>query len=385
MAAGCGKKTIDLTLHNAAEDPLSMSVGGAKKNGLPMPEAQLGTIPPNGKITKTFKRRPGESYIVKGALPGSAEVFEESRSVLKSDEKRSAQDIEVKPQIGTTLNLTSAQQTLANAFARLGPNRGFTLVQLNDALASRFGALIVVLPADTAVKGSEPQELFRLQPGRFSPRVAADEFQYPIDSDQRTVDITESLGSKMALSLPLLGALGLNPNSETVYKLSWNLTNFGPVEKRDPSNWDYIHGMAALDDTVRAHLVDILTSNPRAELLYANKMYVIGSAEFTYQLAKKLGIDAKADAGTIYSASAAWSYTSTTATTTKYQTSVLNMDGILLKPQLVRAPAGHPVPGGVLMSREHNILGGNATYLVLQPGESVAVPRSLSGDEKTSR
>lgn len=224
---------------------------------------------------------------------------------------------------------------------QLGPNVGFTPIPLQNGLDTIFGALIVV-PVATPGSSSQPY-LFKLTPGQFSPKVAIADFRYPNDNVSSSMQIDGSFSSKVGATVPLYGSLSLDSSSSSVYKVNYTLSNFGMVEKPEPSNWTYSTGIQNLSAADKTRLYDALRNNPGSTLLYVNKIYVVQQVTFGVSQASKLAVDAKLDVGSVVTATGAYSFSNSSEKTTSFTETIVNIGGIAIQLDVASVSATNTV------------------------------------------
>lgn len=334
--SGC-PHDVELTLHNADSQALAPSITTKKSNGLNDRTISLGSVQPDASITQKFKVDDDGSFAVAAAIPSSATVFDEpSHTVTSSDPKPLTVNVQMKVSLGRRWDPSSVQAQLSNLFSQLGPDIGFKPVPVDLALDTYFGGLYVFGPE---AEGFPVK--FQLNAGSFSPKVQ--HLTYPSTSSQSSADMSRDLEAKISGSAPVFGKISTYTGTSDVYKFNFDMHGFGMVPKVEPDGWSYATALNGLSQQNRDSLCAALAGNSNSRLLYVNTMYVIQAATFDYQDAQKLSAGVTADAGSIVTASGAYTYSNSRRDNQSYQTSVINLAGVTWKPgELSICPGAHP-------------------------------------------
>src|SRR5437879_1428854 len=117
LIALCGtaigrSKDINLTVTNPTETTLDVSVVIKNKKKIVKQEIQLGTLNQNGQITRRFKVDVDGEFTVNAFLHNSAQVFDETKTVLKSDPSPLATTTTLSIKYGNLLKIETAQTVL---------------------------------------------------------------------------------------------------------------------------------------------------------------------------------------------------------------------------------------------------------------------------------
>jgi hypothetical protein len=206
----------------------------------------------------------------------------------------------------------------------MGKDIGFDPVDLNDALASVFGGLFVFIPPSG--NQTELQPLYSVSPAVFDRVVTADELHPNGGNVTDDVKISAQGASSAAANFPIFGKIGIDTTSNSVYEVSWTLSQFGMVDK-PPKNFTLAGGLQKLAQGDKDAICSRLKNNVGAEAIYVNQMYLIKSAVFQTTQGKQLTVGAKLDAGSIISGSTAWTFDNEGKHTSSFPDVVLNIVG----------------------------------------------------------
>lgn len=322
LIAGC-TTTVNLTARNVETFPQDVLVTVKDDMGQKTGEIFLGIVQPDKEVMKTFDVKHGGQFTVISRVPRSADIFETTQTVTKSDKDPLNVTIDLKKQ-GEFLDDATAMQAVSNAFSKLGPNVGAYPVNVSNALRTIWGALIVVTPGQGAKEGIIHQ---KLNPGQFSKPVTLERFSYPHSEDKQTIKISAKAAASLAASFPLWGSLGFNTSSDSVYEIDWRMEGFGMVEKEEDPNWNYLTAYQKLPPDIKKALTFTMEKNPGSVMMYVNRIYVIEIADLSIKSGARQDFGTKLEAGGVITGTGAYTFSNVQAKNQRYKSVVLNFGG----------------------------------------------------------
>lgn len=334
------EKTINLTVSNPTDARLKVNVLVKKSNGTVKRNLELGNVSTNAQVTRTFKVDVDGQFVISALIPGSAQVFEEAVSVLRDDPNPRAVTSTI-VLTGHTIDPERSAETLRNLFGRLGPNVGFSPIQVNDALRTVFGGLYLI---SSPSRDGDAVVHFKLTPTQFSTVTPPDQFQFPGNNDRSTLDILTSATSSVAVTVPVISQIGIDFSRTTAYRIDYELAGFGAVEKIEEAGSSYATRLAALSTENKNALCQSIIRHPTAKLLYINKIYVIQNARFETKQGQRIASGVRASASAIVTGNAAYEYSNEQGRITNFVASVVNIEGVELS---FTAPSAGGVTGAV--------------------------------------
>jgi hypothetical protein len=337
---GCST-TVNLTVHNPEKFQQEIRLALKDSIRTPLNEIHLGTVDPNQERKEIFKVEHGGEFTIISRIPRSADVFSTTRTVTKNDPDPYNLTVNLTKQ-GEFLDESYALDAINSSFRRLGPNVGAYPVDLNNALETLLGALVVVTPGEN---GQEGIVHHRLTPGQFSRPVSLEQFRYPSNSDKKTVKLTGKTAAKISSSFPLWGGFGIESDSDTVYEFDWEMNGFGMVQKPEDPNWNYIMGFNNLDHSLKYQLTSTVEKNPGAVIMYINQIYVLKRAELKIKTGTKLTAGSQVDAGSVITFNGVYTFQNSTTENKLFESSVINFGGSRIVTAIkVNTPSSYTPP-----------------------------------------
>ena len=339
LLASCACTThVKLTVRNPQPVAQDVTVNILDDHSIRTSSLALGRVAADGgQVNQEFDVRHGYQLQITGTLPGGVQASPSPPRTVNSspDPFVYSWDLEL-PQY---LSDDAAEGTIQASFERLGPKiPGFDPISVDNALATWFGALIVV-PVDpqTHIPTGDTL-LFHLPPGQFGPSNTTAPFRYPPGSRHETIRITNTGAARAAAQFAGFG-LAVEGETGDVLEIEWLIDGYGVVQRED-RNWNYIEGFNQLSPVLKQALFRALADNPSSQVIYIDKLYVINQATFNIKEARRLAAGMQLNALSIVTASGTYSFESTTARTKTRFTSVLNVGGIPVNIQIIEPASG---------------------------------------------
>jgi len=324
---GC-TTTVKLATTNAEKWPVNVTAMVKDKNGFAKKEIDFGLIQSQQKILlPDFEVDDDGQFDIVANIPGSATIFKEPRSIIGKPDP-DAEIITIYNQ-GGYADDTKSLNILSNSFQKIGDDIGATPRDLQDALSTVFGAIVVAIPN----ANDKPGKILRtVTPGQLGVDIAGLS-EIPTFQNEESQQVT--LSGKAALqaksNVGPYAAFGGEYNDDSLYTLDWSLRGFGIVQKHDnDQNKQYIIQLKKLAPEVRQDLYNILQDNPSAKLYYINKMYIIRNADLTIKEHKKIQSKADFNAANIATGTGVFSSETVQESKKHYGDVVLNFFGDVL-------------------------------------------------------
>jgi hypothetical protein len=105
------------------------------------------------------------------------------------------------------------------------------------------------------------------------------------------------------------------------------MTGYGMVQRADPPDWNYIDATNQLSPSLKDALFTVLSENPKARVIYVDKLYVFRSATFNIREGRRLTAGTQIGALSVVTASGAYSFESSNIKVKSREASVLNVAG----------------------------------------------------------
>jgi hypothetical protein len=321
MLTGCHKR-VTLTINNPTVSDLVVDIHPQDEQKFSQADISAGTLPKSGgTATKSFTVPKKGGYEVTATLPASAQVFDQSFSVLGDTDP-----------VTKTINLSIGPATipttgdnLKGLFGKLGDDRGFVPHDLGNALNTIVGGLIVFAP----VSGSqtEPEIRFQLTPAQFSSVMDLNGFPFVGADDAADDEVKKDDTTDLASSVPIYGSLSAHFEVGSLYKVHSELKGYGAINKPEAANWNLEDALEKLSSAQKKGICAAMKDDT-ATMLYINEVYALQLANFNYQKGQTIAMGAKADGASVISGNTAYSFASSEIKNFSVQAVALNFNGI---------------------------------------------------------
>ncbi len=345
LLPGC-MKAVNLTVKNPEELTYAVSVVKQDKGGVE--NIELGNIEPKGTKEGKFQIKAGGDFEVRASIPNSALVYQEKRTVTRSDPDPISYIATISPE-GRKLsdfNLDAIKKELMD----IGPGYGFDALSLRKALQAFFGAVIV---ASLPKKGTERAIIHCLiTPKDLKNAVKYEDWKWPVTSKDWESAVTANNALQLTANIPLYANFTIGTGGDSIYKFKSILTGFG--KEYNENGFD----STRLSARQKKELSNALLDYPGSELMYINAMWVIKSGYTEIYKGTKLSFNAKADASTFLTVNGAYKFSSESSDKQQYDETALTFWGLKLSPSVLKEevviPAASPehkeVPVGPVKS-----------------------------------
>jgi hypothetical protein len=319
-----GRKTpVELSLRNKADVAVDPRVEVQSKTGARLETINAGSLEPNATSPVKLTVKNGNAIQVMAALPTSVDIYRSALLTITGDEKPTRRNFDLVVQ-GRTVDDSQALQKLSKSFKALGDDIGAAPLTLQNALATRIGALIVAIPA---VANREAKILHVVEPNVLGVKVLQlEDVQFPNTNETETVTISGSSAIKATANVAV-ASFGFSWESSKVYQMKWVLRGFGQVNKIEDPTKSYIAQFNALAPERKAAIRGLLDANTDAKIYYVNRMYVIERAELFVKEGQKVVGSGQLSASSVVTASGAYSFENVAEQNKGYGPVVLNYWG----------------------------------------------------------
>lgn len=304
IITGCSA-TVNLIVQNEEKYPLSAKVIVNDEKGFEKESVSIGEIKGNTEARNSFKVKNGNSFKVLANIPESGIVYSGEQITVTGEVDPFKKEVVIKNR-NKSLEDNKSFETLSRSFKNTGDDIGARPLDLQNALDTRFGALVVAIPSSNGIKG---KILKSITPRELGVRMMTqEELRYPRTNETEQVEISGTFASKANANYGPIGNFGFAFDSESVYQMKWVLRGFGSINKLEDIEKSVQTQFNAMKEIVRSDIVDILRKNPTAKLYYINQMYVLERAEMFIKKARKVQANAEFDAANIVSGSAVYTF-----------------------------------------------------------------------------
>lgn len=318
------KTTVDLRLRNETRTTVEPRVEVLSASGARVQTLYAGLLAPNTSNVTRFKIKKGESFKVAAAIPGSCDLYKGAPTTVTGTSNPLTADVHIVSQI-LFLDDSQAFDKLAQSFKQVGDDIGAAPINIQNALDTRIGALLVAVPS----AGNQPPRILHVvEPNVLGVKVMElKEIDYPRTNETEQVTISGTSAAKAAANFGPIAHFGVAFDTAKLYQLKWVLRGFGQVNKTEDPRRTYVYRFNALPQERKTLIKDLLTKNPQARLYYVNRMYVIERAELFTKEGQKLSSTGELAPGAIATASGAYTFENTTEQNKGYGPVVLNYWG----------------------------------------------------------
>ena len=318
------KTRVELTLDNESKLALEPRVEVLSKAGARSQTISAGTVAPDGSAKATFKAKKGSSFRVAASLPGSFDVYKGAPTTISGTEDPLVRTIVITAE-GRFIDDSESMNKLSQSFKKLGEDIGATPINMQNALDTRVGALLVAVPA---ANSKPPQILKVIEPNVLGVKVLQlQDVEYPRTNETEQINISGSTATKAAASLGAIAQFGVNFDSSKIYQMKWVMRGFGQVNKKEDADKTIVARFNVLPDAEKQQIRSLLSNHKDAKLYYINRMYVIERAELFTKEGQKATGTGDLSAGAVLTASGAYSFEQSIEQNKGYGPVVLNYWG----------------------------------------------------------
>ncbi len=299
-------------------------------------ELPLGDVAAKGgHVASTFKVKHGGTIELQGTYKGDV-VFDSSQRYVSASPD--PLDISYSLDMGGAHYLDDAKslQNITEAFKKIGVPLMSEPESLTGAVNTIFGALLILDPGNDKI---DPIIYTTITPAELGVKqvdLATALALVPDLHETSSVDITKNTATSLSVGFPL-AVVGGSVSDANVYKLSWELSGYGYIQKPEDGDKSYINRYAALDDAHKKAIDDTLRAHPKAKLIYVNRLYVIKTATVSLTKGVKSSITGNVKAA-IVTSDGAYSFEQSTSDARTISNIVLNFQGDELTPTIVNVP-----------------------------------------------
>lgn len=334
LATSACYTTVQLHVENPTKQAVSIAAID-QSNGSTAQHLNLGSIVAGGHADPaSFKVKHNHDLVLQATALGYNAWQSSPTTITSSPDPRSiTETVNIQ---ATLLDDASAIQQINGSFSNIGPTYGLNPLSADNAVATYWGALMVIVPATQGnpvrVVYTVPPNIFLRVKGAVSP---TPKLQYPATNNTQTVDISGKAASDLSVTLPILKAAG-NFQQTSVYQLQWQLLGFGEVDLPTPDGWSLGAAIAALSDGDRNNIGGAIQANQGAILLFVDKFYVLQSGTLSQTQGSTLSTGASLSASTVLESSGAYTFSNQTTNKTNFANVVLNIFGDVLSANIIK-------------------------------------------------
>ena len=313
---------VNLTIKNPTPSDLVVDIIPKDEHSFSKGDINVGTVSKlSGTATQSFQVPKKGGCQVTAALPASAQVFDQSFSVLGQADP-----------VAKTVTLSMTDKFvptngdgLKALFSKLGDDRGFAPHDLGNALNTIIGGIIVFVPPSG--QQAEPEIRFQLTPAQFSSVMDLNGFPFLGTDDSADEDVKKDDTLDLSASVPIYGSLSGHFAAGSIYKVHSELKGYGPVNKPETPGWNLEDALEKLSVPQKKSICAAMKDG-KATLLYINEVYALQLANFNYQQGNTLAVGAKMDGGSVISGNTAYTFSSSEIKSFSVQSAALNFNGI---------------------------------------------------------
>ncbi len=315
--------TVKLTAKNSTNIPVDVSAELADKNGTKDGELNLFSLDKDETKTASFDVDKKGSFTLFAGPTGASPIFKKIIPVKgQSNPYLVSQTI---TRIGNLLDDRQSLKTISDSFKNLGDNIGGSPRDLQSALQTVIGAMVVAIPESDGKPGKIIHTITPIELGVKV--VQLEEVPKYDNQEMESVVITGSAAMDAKTSIGPYGAFGASLKRDSAYTLAWTLKGFGQVDKIESADRQPLIQLGKLSPEVRRNLYGLLKDNPTAKLYYINHYYVLRQALLKIKEHKRSDASTSLDASNIVTASGVFTQEFATEQEKSYSDVILNFYG----------------------------------------------------------